>query len=115
MNVTLRVSQGISFERVLSAEAVVQQLCEMNMQGTVTASVSSVDDDLYQCYAEAGVILDLYKSSKQEVTERLWPQLRDIFSLECAHITAPDFRGCVYDWMRESQCPASRRRARAQL
>jgi hypothetical protein len=60
--------------------------------------------------SEPSVVISLYKCSKSDVSDRIWPALRDAFTLECVHVKSTDgFSGCVYDYMRPSNCPKARR------
>jgi len=35
-----------------------------------------------------------------------WPMLKKRYDLNCAHVNAsPVFSGCIYDYIRESDCP----------
>jgi hypothetical protein len=102
--VVLNISQREPF--VLSAEACVDIARQFSVAATAHDTVSSVDDD-HGCWrSERGVTLALYSVSKDRVGQSVWPALCSQFQLECAHVSTEGFKGCIYDWLRPSACPA---------
>ena len=116
MKVTLTLSQEEAQSLLpLNTANCVPILTRLKIAGTVTDTLSSVDDDCGAFAPEKGVVMDLYGVTKADVCERLWPVVRDVFALECLHVheLGRGFNGCIYDWMRPSCCPMTvRKRAR---
>ena len=115
MDITLSISQNDAAPGVyspLNAAACLEVLLRFELAGTVATTLSSVDDR-HGCWrSEAGVRIDVYNVSKDFVTDSLWPTLQNAFGLECAHVITKDgaFRGCIFDWLRTSACPAAIRK-----
>ena len=99
----------------LNADKCAMVLSTLQLPATVHDTASSIDDDCRVWNVEKGVVIELYNASKHDVCHRLWPQLRDIFHLECAHVreVGGGFSGCIYNWMRPSACPMVERQAQS--
>lgn len=55
---------------------------------------------------ENGCNITLPRVTKNQVKET-WPLLKQRYKLGCAHIHVPPyFSGCIYDYIRDSSCPA---------
>ena len=55
---------------------------------------------------ENGCNITFPRISKKTIVDT-WPLLKQRYGLGCAHISVPPyFSGCVYDYMRDSSCPA---------
>jgi hypothetical protein len=97
-----------------TAWACTRLLCDLKLSGTASNTVSSVDESADAWAIESGVALEIYDCTKGDRCDRLWPQLKVQFPLECAHVKVMDgFSGCIYDWMRETACPMRQRRREA--
>ena len=95
----------------LSLDACVELMCCLGVECDVRPGFACKTGR-----SEPSLIVSLYKSSKSEVVDRVWPALRDAFTLECAHVKASDgFSGCIYDYMRPSHCPKSLRSSCAEV
>ena len=120
MDVTLKLSQHSSVQGGTHSELTVDRcvalLGELQIASSVSWTLSSVQDDPGGWRAEPGVRIDAYGVDKKKIGEELWPRLKNDFGLECMHVRelGRGFNGCVFDWMRDTACPAAmRRRARA--
>ena len=55
---------------------------------------------------ETGCNITLTALPPEEIKDRVWQPLQDRFQLGCAHLhVVGKFRGCIYDFMRPSNCP----------
>lgn len=63
-----------------------------------------------QAEIERSVVIDLYASDKENITDVLWPALRDSLGLICMHVHefGRGFTGCVHNYIGESKCPHDR-------
>jgi hypothetical protein len=95
----------ISAKSAPKADACVALARRLGVACTASQTWSSVSNDHCWC-AEEGVALELHGVSKDCVANRVWPALRDEFRLECAHVTTDHFKGCIWDWLRPTSCPA---------
>ena len=115
MKVTLKLSQDPAAGKThtqLTVERCVALLSKLKISSTAFYTLSAVDDHDGLWQAEQGVCIDIYSVDKATVCEQLWPHLEREFGLECIHVheLGHGFNGCIFDWMRESACPASARR-----
>ena len=95
---TLRIS-GKDVTKYMVASLLV----ELKIEATIFETLSSVefDDDFV---IETGVSIDIYKQEKEGI-KKLWDALRKRFDLSCAHIKTHDFSGCIFNYLRPSECP----------
>lgn len=55
---------------------------------------------------EPSCILDLYRTSKEEIRTVVWPLLRGTLPLTCAHIFVfGGYSGCIHGYLGPSPCP----------
>ncbi len=80
---------------------------ELNLPCSVTENcsiLSSSDDD--STYIEDGCQI-IFQEDEKHTVESIWEELQQKFSLKCAHLVGRvHFNGCVYDYLRPSDCPS---------
>ncbi len=110
--VTVRVSLPPPAEPETMARECARLCAAHGLAATVSPTFSSVGDDDEHFAEEAGAAIELHACSREAVCGCLWPALLTRYPLlECAHIheAGRGFNGCVFDYMRESCCPAALR------
>ena len=115
MKVTLKLSQdsaAMEAYQKLTARSCTRVLSELRISATATPTLSAVDGDDGQWRVEEGVSVDAHSVSKEQICNDLWPCLQRTFGLECIHVhqAGHGFNGCIFDWIRETACPARLRR-----
>jgi hypothetical protein len=115
MKATLKISQGAKAAEThakLTLGACVALLSELKVASTAFYTLSAVADEEGHWQAEQGVCIDVYGVDKEKICEELWPRLQKDYGLDCIHVheLGHGFNGCIFDWMRETACPASVRR-----
>lgn len=56
---------------------------------------------------EIGVVVTLFSSTKSDVLDSIWPELRSALGLTCIHVLelGGGFSGCVHEYSEASKCP----------
>lgn len=111
MKATLKLSQDLKAADThakLTVEACATLFSEMQVASTTFSTLSAIKDNDGHWQAEQGVCVDVYGVDKKKICEKLWPRLQKEFGLECIHVheLGHGFNGCIFDWMRETACPA---------
>ncbi len=86
--------RGVDVADVLSMLKFIQVDCK------VTSSQS-----VWHGQTEHTATILFYNLSDEEVVRRVWPPLRGLLDLRCAHIRSPHYIGCIHDFVRPSSCP----------
>jgi hypothetical protein len=112
-----KITVKVSLPPPASAGAMARDCARMcaaqGLSASVTPTYSAVGGDDSVFAEEAGASIELHACSREAVCGRLWPALLAAYPLlECAHVheAGRGFNGCVFDYMRESSCPAALRR-----
>lgn len=93
---------------------IMQILMNEGVKSTVTSGCSVCKDTpSSEPQLERSVIVDLYASDKEQITNVLWPAFRDALGLTCIHVYewATGFRGCIHEFGDESRCPHTKEKA----
>ena len=96
-------SQTTTLEKVASL------LCELGVEASVspTTNVCKTAEGAFQL--EPGAHILMPECTKTEFTQKIWPALKDAFSLRCGWMDASvkSYRGCTENYVRQSACPAA--------
>lgn len=83
-------------------QAVAQWLASQGVAADVTSNWSSI----YGGHNEIEEGCRIVMAADHEKIQKLWPQLKTNFGLRCAHVKRESFfSGCIYDYLKESECP----------
>ena len=100
INVVMAQILSISSPKIESCTEVAKYLHALDINCHVVYNNTVIDGDI-----ETGCNIVIPGVEKKEV-KKLWPCLKKRYDLRCAHVSNPPvFSGCVYDYIRETDCP----------
>ena len=92
---------SISSQKIESCTEVAKYLNAIGIECSTVYNTTSHMNNI-----ETGCNITFPRISKKQIKET-WPLLKQRYKLGCAHIsTPPYFSGCIYDYIRDSCCPA---------
>lgn len=91
----------------VTVEAVLALLLELDVDATATATSNVVKDESARRRIEPGVHLLLPECSQEEFRRKVWPRLKETFSLRCGWMDAStkSYRGCTENYLSLNSCP----------
>ena len=93
-----------SIENQGGCEAVARWLAANSVEADVTRNWSAIGGNNQ---VEEGCRIVM--GSDEKKIRELWPQLKQKFDLQCAHLREEKlFSGCIYDYFQETACPGQR-------
>lgn len=96
---------SISSKKINSCHDVAEKLKEFGILSQVKSNETiMVENGKY--YIEKGCNILLPGLNRKFIGEKVWEPLKEEFELDCAHLKVNDkFNGCIYDFLRPSNCP----------
>ena len=92
---------SISSDRIESCNEVAKYLNVMGIECFTVYNTTSHKNKI-----ENGCNISFHKMDKKDINST-WDLLKKRYKLGCAHLTVyPIFSGCIYDYIRESNCPS---------
>lgn len=89
----------------MDCEEVANMLVALGVVGNVTPNYTVHRDRAGSAFRETGCRVRLCAEDPKRVVAAVWNPLRSAYSLSCAFVSSPTFRGCVHDYLAETKCP----------
>ena len=96
---------SISSKKITSCDIVADFLQKNKIMCSVSENTSVVPyNGVYKI--EKGCQISLNSHKPDLIDLKFWNALKEEFGLTCAHLNVKGkFKGCIYDYLRESNCP----------
>lgn len=98
---------SISSNKITNCDNITKKLLDLGICSKITQNQSIICNSK-KCWLENGCTILLSGLNPKYIGEKIWKPLNNDFNLKCAYLKIEkQFNGCIYDYLKESNCPGS--------
>lgn len=96
---------SISSKNINSCIDVAKFFAKMDIMCSVTENTTVINEN-GKMILEKGCRIKMGSHKPEKINRNFWNKIKNEYDLDCAHLHVEGkFKGCIYDYLRESNCP----------